>query len=351
MSTNVTDKPVCVTGASGFIAAQLVADLLERGYSVRGTVRSLAKPEKYAYLTELPGAGDRLRLVEAELQSPGSYDAAVEGCEYVMHTASPYVMDVEDPQRDLVDPAVQGTLEVLRSAARAGSVKRVVLTSSMAAISDEPVDDHVFTEEDWNEKSSLTRNPYYFSKAQAERAAWKLVEEESPAFDLVTINPYMVLGPSLGPSLNTTNQVFRDLLTGVYPGIMSLAWGFVDVRDVARAHVLAMETAAARGRYLCAGDTVDMRTIVQLLRDNGYAGYKLPKLDIACSVGDFTARLMSYLQPKGVGSYLRTHLGKVMRFDNGKIRRELGLTFRPATQSILETCADLEKWGHIQPRA
>lgn len=166
-------------------------------------------------------------------------------CRSVIHTASPYVIDVEDPQRDLVDPAVNGTLSVLRSAAKAG-VERVVLTSSMAAISDEPRDDQVFTEADWNEQSSLKRNPYYFSKAEAERAAWAFVEEEAPSFDLVVINPYMVLGPSLGPSLNTTNQLFRDVLTGVYPGIMSLSWGFVDVRDVARAHVLAMEERTRR---------------------------------------------------------------------------------------------------------
>jgi dihydroflavonol-4-reductase len=344
----VTDRPICVTGASGFVASTLVQDLLGRGYRVRGTVRSLSKPDKYKYLTELPGAAERLELVEAELLDEGSYDKAVEGCHCVMHTASPYVIDVEDPQRDLVEPAVSGTLNVLRACTSASSVQRVVLTSSMAAISDEPVADHVFTESDWNDKSNLERNPYYYSKTQAERAAWELVGEAGTAFDLVTINPYMILGPSLSPSLNTTNQMFRDFLTGVYPGVMSLAWGFVDVRDVARAHVLAMETPSASGRYLCAGDTMTMKEIIELLKANGYDRYKLPKFDMACSVGDFTARLMSYTQPKGVGTYLRTHLGKVMRYDNSKIRTELGLQFRPAAQSILDVVGDLERWGHVE---
>jgi dihydroflavonol-4-reductase len=160
----------------------------------------------------------------------------------------------------------------------------------------------------------------------------------------------MILGPSISPALNTTNQMFRDILTGVYPGIMSLSWGFVDVRDVSLAHILAMERAEAAGRYLCAGDTMSMKEVVGVLAEHGYDRYKLPKLDLACSVGDFAARLMSYTQPKGVGTYLRTHLGKVMRYDTAKIRSELGLEFRRATQSVLDVVADLERWGHLESK-
>src|SRR5688572_25510098 len=152
--TSTRDKPICVTGASGFVAAHVIRELLERGRTVRGTVRSVEDLAKYDYLTSLPGAAERLTLVPAELLAEGSYDGACAGCDAVIHTASPYVVDVKDPQRDLVDPAVEGTLNVLRSAARA-RVRRVVLTSSMAAISDEPVPGKVFTEDDWNEKSSL----------------------------------------------------------------------------------------------------------------------------------------------------------------------------------------------------
>ena len=205
-----------------------------------------------------------------------------------------------------------------------------------------------FTEDDWNEQSSLDRNPYYFSKAMAERAAWAFVGEEHPGFDLVAINPYLILGPSLGAELNTTNAIFRDLLTGVYPGVLNLSWGFVDVRDVALAHALALESPAAAGRYVCAGETLSMREVVELLRQTGYdRGYKLPRLDLACAVGDFAIRILSYTQPTGLGSYMRTHIGKVMRYDNSKIRRDLGLRFRPARDSVLETVADLVRWGHV----
>lgn len=346
----VTEKPVVVTGASGFIAAHLTRELLERGYRVRGTVRGGA--DKYPFLTELPGARERLELVSADLNAEGAFDEAVRGAEIVMHTASPYALDVKDPQRDLVDPAVKGTTGVLESCRKAGTVKRVVLTSSMAAITDEPDSDHVYTEADWNDRSSLDRNPYYYSKTLAERAGWSFLEEKKPSFDLVVINPFLVIGPSLTKAVNPSNQVFVDILGGTYPGIMSVAWGFVDVRDVAHAHVLAMETPGANGRNLCANTTLGMREVVELLRKHGYGeGYKLPRLDLACKLGDFAIKLGSYFQPKGIGSYLRTHIGKVPRFDHGKIARELGLEFRPIEQTIVETLADLERWGHIAPRA
>jgi dihydroflavonol-4-reductase len=342
------EEIVGVTGATGFVAGHVIRELLERGVRVRATVRSLAKADKTAHLTTLPGADERLRLFEADLLEPESFDEALSGCTCVMHTASPYVLDVADVHEDLVKPAVEGTLGVLRACTKIEGLRRVVLTSSMAAISDEPVPDHVFTEDDWNEKSSPTRNPYYYSKTEAERAAWSFVKEH-PELDLVVINPYMIIGPSLGPALNTSNQIFRDVLTGVYPGIMSLAWGFVDVRDVALAHVAAMQTPDASGRYLCAGETMSMREVVDLLRENGYERYALPRRDLACSIGDFAVRLMSYTQPKGVGTYMRTHIGKVMQFDNAKIRRDLGLEFRPSATSVLDTCADLRRWGHLPP--
>ncbi len=344
----MTGEPICVTGASGFVAAHIVRELLERGYRVRGTVRSPPAQGKYAFLTGLPGAAGRLELMTAELLNEGSYAPAIDGCAVVIHTASPYIVDVKDPQRDLVDPAANGTLNVLRSAKRAG-VRRVVLTSSLAAITDEPIDGKVFTESDWNERSSLDRNPYYFSKTVAERSAWRFVEDESPGFDLIAINPFMILGPSLGPDLNTTNAVFRDILTGAYPGILSLAWGFVDVRDVATAHVLAMENDRAHGRYICAGETLSMRDVVALLEEAGYGRrYRLPRRDLTGPIGSFVVKLLSYTRPKGTGSYIRTHVGRTMRYDNSKIRHDLGVNFRPARESVIATVEDLVRWGHLK---
>lgn len=334
---------VAVTGASGYIAAHVIAELLKAGHSVRGTVRSLQKKESYAHLKALPGA-ERLSLFEADLLTEGAFDQAFAGAEYVIHTASPFAMNAKDPQKDLVDPAVKGTTSALEACVKAGSVRRVVLTSSMAAITDEPRSDYVLSEKDWNEKSTLERNPYYLSKMLAERAGWKFIEERKPAFDLVVINPFIVIGPSLSNSISESNQLLVDLLNGVYPGIMNLTWGFVDVRDVALAHVRALQPGA-QGRYLCAADTVPMREVVEIMTKHGYDRYKLPKLGMDCSIGDYAVKLSSYLQPKGIGSYLRTHVGRVPKYDNSKIQRELGISFRDVRATIIETLEDLGNKG------
>lgn len=344
----VTDRPVCVTGASGFVGSQITRLLLERGYRVRGTVRTPEDREKYDYLLSFPGADERFELTGGELLTEGSYDESVAGCEYVIHTASPYVIDVDDPEQDLVKPAVEGTRNVLQSCSRSDATRKVVLTSSMAAVTDEPETDHVLTEEDWNEKSSLERNPYYYSKTRAEKAAWSYVDETDPNLDLVVINPFMVVGPSQSPSLNTSNEIFVDLLTGEYPGIIRITWGFVDVRDVAEAHVRALEHSGAEGRYICANRNASMKEIVELLRENGYDDYDLPSLDLACSFGDYAVKLMSYFESAGTGSYLRTHVGREPNYDNSKIRDDLGMEFRDLEQTILETVEDLHEWGHVE---
>jgi dihydroflavonol-4-reductase len=342
--------PILVTGANGFIASRIVEQLLATGRTVRGTVRSLKKERDLAPLRALPGARERLELVEADLLAEGSFDRAAAGCAGVVHAASPYVLTVSDPQRELVDPAVNGTRNVLASCERA-RVARVVLTSSMAAITDEPDSNRVLTEDDWNTRSSLERNPYYYSKTLAERAAWDFVRQRQPSFDLVAINPFLVIGPSLVPGLNTSNQVFVDLLKGTYPGIVGLTWGFVDVRDVAAAHVRAMDTPSASGRYICAGESASMRTVVGVLRKHGWGdGYKLPAMGLDNPAGDAIVKLGSYLQPKGVGSYLRTHVGRVPRYDTSKVRRDLGIQFRPLEETIADTMTDLERWGHLPKR-
>jgi dihydroflavonol-4-reductase len=343
----ITTKPICVTGVSGFIASYIIRELLSAGYTVRGTVRGLKEGKKYEYLTSLPKAAERLVLMQAELLTDGSYDEATAGCEYVIHTASPYFLDVKDPQKDLVDPAFKGTLNVLQACVKAGSVKKVVLTSSVAAVFDEPISGHVYTEKDWNETSSLTRNPYYYSKTLAERSAWDFIKREKPAFELVVVNPSVVVGPSLVPSLNTSNRILCDFLSGTYPIIMSLNWGFVDVRDAAHAHVLAMENKKAKGRYLCTSETLSAAEVVKILREAAYGKYKLPKLKLTGMVGNVLVKILVSTKPKGVRTYIRTNVGRDVKYDNSKIRQELGMTFRPVKESILEAVEDLIRRKYI----
>ena len=344
----VTDLPICVTGASGFIASHLVAQLLARGYRVRGTVRKSAAD--YPFLTELPGAGERLELITAELLTEGSYAPAVAGCKHVIHTASPFIVTVKDAQRDLVDPAVLGTKNVLDSCAAAG-VERVVVTSSMAAVTDEPEDGHVYSEADWNQGSTLKRNPYYYSKVLAERAAWEYVEDVAePPFELVVINPWMVLGPSLSPAINESNKILADLLMGGFPAIVNLAWPMVDVRDVALAHILAIEEVEANGRNVCAAECLRVRDVVDKLTAAGIDGYRLPRRSFEGGFGNFLVRVSALFRPSGQRTYIKTHLGRVPAFDNSKIIAELGMSFRPIDETLLETVADLEKWGHVSKK-
>ena len=343
----IADTPVLVTGASGFVASQIVKQLLEDGYRVRGTVRDPERTRSEGHLTGLPGADEGLELVKADLLTPHAFDGPVEGCEYVIHTASPYVIDVEDPQRDLVDPAVTGTASVLEACLHAAEVRRVVLTSSVAAITDQ-ANGHVNTEADWNTRSTLTRNPYQFSKTVAERAAWDFMEAYDTRFDLVAVNPFYVIGPSLVPTLNTSHSFFTGFTNGRLPAILAIEWPFVDVRDVARAHIKAMEEPAASGRYIVAAESRTMRQVIDVLRANGWADrYRLPSLGLDRGLGVTLSRLAVTFQPPGTRSFMKDQLGGRMRFDNSKVRRELGIEFRDVDQTVLETMDDLDRWGHL----
>jgi dihydroflavonol-4-reductase len=336
---------ILISGATGFIAGHTIKKLLAAGHQVVGTVRDPGKAEKVKHLLELDGADQQLSLVAANLTDPDPF-APYTDVDVVFHMASPYVVHAEDAQRDLVDPAVRGTLSMLEAAAKSKRVKRVILTSSMAAITDQP-DGRLLTEDDWNSESSLTRNPYYFSKAEAERVAWEFMEREKPGFDLVVINPFLVVGPAQSASINTSNQTFIDIISGQYPAIMALDWGYVDVRDVADANIAAMNTPDASGRYICASGNLTMDAVVTLMREAGYGQTKLPALRLTGGFGTALMKLASYAQPQGIGSYLRTHLGRHPRFDNSKIKRELGISFRDPEQSVRDTLRDLTAWGHI----
>ncbi|KAK9808369.1 hypothetical protein WJX73_007525 [Symbiochloris irregularis] len=239
-----------VTGASGYIAVQLVKQLLEKGYIVRGTVRSTKDTAKTEILTQLAGVlPGRLELHEADLLQEGSFDDVVQGADYVFHTASPVIKEPEDAQRDVIDPALNGTKNVLASVIKHKSgIKRVVMTSSVVAVSDfksPPKNGSAFTEDDWAENSSLA-DPYRHSKVLAERHAWKVAEEQG--FELVTILPTWVLGPILGTRLDSLSMLkTKDFVEGKSD---ELYGRMVDVRDVARAHILAAELPHAHGRYI-----------------------------------------------------------------------------------------------------
>jgi len=338
---------VCVTGACGFLASHIVQQLLLQGFTVHGTVRSIENAGKASHLLTMPGAAERLKLFEAELLTPDQFDNAIRGCTYVIHTASPHDLAVDNPQRDLVNPAVGGALGVIESCARVGGVRRIVFTSSHYAISDEPDTDHVYTEADWNEKSTLSRNPYALSKKLAEEEATKKAAELG--LDLVVINPFVVIGPSHSAEINPTNAVIAGIYNGTFQAILNLEWGFVDVRDAARAHVLAMESPNANGRYICANVNLSMRETVDILKRQ-FPQYKYPAMSLDNAAGDVLAKAISFFQPGQMGQTLRYNVGRELKFDNSKIRRDLGMEFTNIETTLRDTVLDMIHWGEIEDR-
>jgi dihydroflavonol-4-reductase len=290
-------------------------------------------------------------MYQADLLDPNGYEEPTMGCSYVIHVASPYILTVGDPQRDLVDPAVKGTLAVLEAARRAGTVRRVVFTSSFVAVQGKP-EGRVFTEADWNTEASLTHQSYNYSKTMAERAAWDFVESERPAFDLVSVNPTVVIGPSLIPALNESHGFFVGLTNGTQPAIVAMDFPFVDVRDVALAHILALEIPSATGRYIVTSGNGGPARIAEIGRELGMdQKYKFPPLRLTGTVGTWLARLALPFQPKGTRDFLSTALGRHFTVDTSKVRSELGMVFRDLDETIRDAWLDLEKWGHLGKKA
>ncbi|KAL8496075.1 hypothetical protein ACS0TY_019976 [Phlomoides rotata] len=249
-------KVVCVTGASGYIASWLVKLLLDRGYTVKATVRNLSDPNKVGHLKALEGAKERLQLYEADLLREGSFDSVVDGCDGVFHTASPVSLSVSDPQTELLDPAIKGTLNVLKSCKKASTIKRIVVTSSMAAVMfcDIPLKLDVVVSETWFSDPNYCKENkewYALSKTLAEKAMWEFVEENG--LDLVALHPGFVIGPLLQPTINLTSQALVNIIKEGKQLWPSGVYRFVDVRDVALAHILAFENPSASGRYCLVG--------------------------------------------------------------------------------------------------
>ena len=343
-------KPVLVTGATGYIASWVVKYLIDEGFTVHGTVRDLANHEKNAHLMKIGEAGPgKLKLFEADLLKEGSFDEAMENCAAVIHTASPFfVQGVKDAQKQLIDPAVNGTRNVLLAANKVETVQRVVLTSSIAAIYGDAVDkfnttNQIFTEKDWNTSSTLTHQPYSYSKTLAEKEAWEIANNQA-RWDLVVINPGFVMGPSLSKRVDSTSIDFmRSMVNGKFaPGAPDFFFAMVDVREVARAHVNGAMLAKASGRHILVADTVNAMDVADMLRDRFHNKYKIPKRKLP--------KLLIYLfgPLQGISwNHLRKNLGIPYYFDNSRSKTELGIEYRPLRQTLADHVGQLEQDGLI----
>ena len=332
--------PVLVTGATGYLAGWLVKRLLDEGLTVHAAVRDPDDADKLKYLERVArNAPGRLRFFQADLLAEGSYAEAMAGCRVVFHTASPFIVHVADPQRDLLEPALLGTRNVLNEVERTPSVTRVVLTSSTVAIGADNADlekapHHLFTEEDWNTTSSLAHQPYAYSKTVAEREAWRLNAGQG-RWHLVTINPSLVIGPGLNPyGTSESFRLVKQLGDGsLKNGVPKMGLGVVDVRDVAEAHFRAAFVPEAKGRYLVSGHNSDFPALAAALLDRFGDDYPIPR------------RVMPKWLVWLVGPLLNRALTRKMVTrnvdldwlgDNSKSIRELGLQYRPLKESMVE---------------
>jgi dihydroflavonol-4-reductase len=338
---------VCVTGASGFIGSHIVRELLERGYRVRGTVRDPGDEAKTAHLRTIAAeAGGELELVAADLQRRGSFDEAVAGCELVVHSASTTRLTARDPQREIVDVAVEGTHNVIDAIAKAGGVRRLVLTSSIAAVMDESLpEDYRLSEADWNESATLEDSAYPLSKTLAEKAAWKRVEAlpDDARFELVTLNPTFVLGPLYVRShIRSSPAIVRDLLRGKMPLIPNFHLGIVDVRDVAIAHAEALRREDASGRHILNGRSLWMREMAAILRA-AHPARKIPRLPMP----DLAMYALAAFDKRLTWGFLRRNLGVARRIDNRRSIERLGMQYRDVADSIRETARCLIDGGWL----
>jgi dihydroflavonol-4-reductase len=341
-----SSKPILVTGASGFVALHTIIQLLQQGYKVRATMRTLShEAEVHETISKYVQANDRLEIIFGNLEQDSGWDEAMKDIEYVLHIASPFPLFEPKCEDELIVPAVQGTLRVLR-AAHNTKVKRVVQVSSNAAISSgHNGENKTFTEADW---SDVGKNigAYSKSKTLAERAAWDFINgaENTNKMELVTVNPPLILGPVPNKNFRTSIELVRTLMLGQVPGVGRIKMGMVDVRDVASAIILAMNTPEAAGnRFLVAADTsMWIKDIADLLHNKYTArGYKINRFQFP----SFLVRVIGLFDKKI--ARVTESLDWDYKLSNEKSKRMLKWSPRSAEKSILSMADSLIEQGFV----
>jgi dihydroflavonol-4-reductase len=343
------EQTVLVTGGSGFLGGWCVAELLQRGYRARTTVRSLARePEVRANVATQVDIGDRLTVLAADLNSDDGWAEAVDGCQFVLHVASPFPPAQPKDPDELILPAREGTLRVLGASLAAG-VERVVVTSSVAAVrhgaSEADRGGRALTEADWSDPENPHVTPYTRSKTIAELAAWEYMREQSAEQRLVTVQQGAIVGPALGDDRSYSLQAVERMLSGRMPGVPRLGFSFIDVRDVAALHVSAMTAPAAAGqRLIAAGSFLWLSEVAAILRDRlGADADKVPRR----GVPNFVVRALALFDPE-----LRSvvgDLGQKTTFSLENAERRVGWSPRPVEETIVDCARSL--LGHRVPAA
>jgi nucleoside-diphosphate-sugar epimerase len=338
---------VLVTGGSGFIGSHSILQLLAAGHNVRTTVRDLKREPDVRAILKIGGAdpGDRLSFVAADLEKDAGWPEAVAGCDYVLHVASPFPLAVPKDEDELIIPARDGALRVLRASRDAG-VKRVVQTSSYAAIGyGHDLENPTFDETTWTNLAGKGVSPYVKSKTIAERAAWDFIAREGGGLELSVVNPVGVFGPVLGPDFATSILFVKLMMDGAYPGCPKICFGVVDVRDVVDLHLRAMTDPAAKGeRFLAvAGDFLWLVEIARILKANlGASAKRVPTRQLP----NWLVRLVA-LRDQGVRQIV-PELGETKNATSAKAKRVLGWSPRSNEESVVATGESLVRLGLLK---
>jgi nucleoside-diphosphate-sugar epimerase len=346
----MSEKLVLVTGGSGFIAARCIVQLLAAGYSVRTTVRSLSREADVRAMIAQGGdyPAEQLTFAVADLLSDAGWPEAVAGCEYVLHVASPFPMAIPKHDDELIRPAREGALRALRASRDAG-VKRVVLTSSFAAIGyGHAITSTPFTEADWTDLTAPHLTAYVKSKTLAERAAWDFIEREGGVLELSVVNPVAVFGPVLGRDFATSVEIVKLLLDRAMPACPRLSFGAVDVRDVAEMHLLAMTNPAAKGeRFLAVAEgAISLVEMARLLKAKlGPAAARVPTSEMP----DWILRMLAPFS--AMVRQAASDLGNVRLASNEKARRVLGWSPRSNEEAVLAAAESLVRVGALKSSA
>jgi len=329
-------KTILTTGGTGYVGSWVVKDLLEKGYTVRLAVRNKNKTSGYQHLSKIAeNAPGKLEIWKADLLKEGSYNAAAEGADAIIHMASPFFLKFKDAQKELIEPAVNGTINILNAASASSTVKKVVLTSSVVAVLGDNIDMQElglseFTEDHFNTTSSVEHQPYSYSKVTAEKTAWKMAEAQDK-WNLVVVNPSFVMGPPLTlDSKSESIQFMNDMISGkFYTGAPALEFGFVDVRDVSKAHILALENPNAKGRHILAERTTGFFELGKIIDQEFKGVYKTPMMK--------TPKFMLYLVGWMFGltaKFISRNVGYSIKFNNSKSINELGLQYTPFNVTV-----------------
>lgn len=334
---------VCVTGASGYIASEIISRLLRFGHTVHGTVRGDPTEARFAPLKQIPGAEERLKLFKAELTTPNSFDHAISGCKYVIHVASPVSVKVPPSQvkEKLVGPAVQGVENVISAVNKTTTVNAVIMTSSVSAIYADNWErgrDHTYTESDWTLSASESFFSYSLSKTLAEKKAWELYEAQpTKKWRLVTILPAFVLGKASFPGNSELVKFAADLMNGkLYPFIANFHFGMVHLDDVAAAHILAMLDSNVEGRIIVSqgGSSRGLFDVLKKLHKERFLKYKFP-VSVAPT---WLLYLISKLTGLFPWDLVKGAQNKPIKIDGSRAERVLGLKYKDPVEGLASMC-------------